>query len=159
MVEGLSTGASSGIGFALSAGDVLAVVGSSGAGKTTLLRALAGIDAPLAGTIRLDGVARGQYVPERLAQAVGYVAQTPGIFEGTVTENISRMALAPDARAVVDAARQANAHEMILSLPHGYDTPVGDATCSRRTASASRPKAIVPDRRCAFTTFSSRIRS
>lgn len=132
MVEGLAIGPghaiAAGIGFAVSAGDILAVIGPSGAGKTTLLRALAGIEAPLRGTIRLDGVDRDQHAPDRLARAMGYVGQDPGILEGTVAENISRMAPDPDPDAILNAAQSANAHAMILSLPQGYDTPVGDAT-------------------------------
>lgn len=127
-VEGLAAGPARGIGFALAAGDVLAVVGPSGAGKSTLLRALAGIEPPLAGAIRLDSTPRGQFAPDRLAAALGYVGQSAGILEGTVAENIARMAPDPDPAEVLQAARAAQAHEMILTLPQGYDTPVGEAS-------------------------------
>ncbi|MGA0539647.1 type I secretion system permease/ATPase [Neotabrizicola sp. VNH66] len=117
-----------GIGFALKAGDVLAIVGASGVGKSSLLRVLAGVDAPLAGEIRLDGTRMDQFAPDRLGGSVGYVAQVPGMFEGTVAENIARMAETPDPQQVLRAAEAAGVHGMIQHLPQGYDTPAGDAT-------------------------------
>ncbi len=117
-----------GVSFALRAGDVLGVVGPSGAGKTSLMRLLAGIEAPAGGELRLDGARTDQFDPDRLGGAKGYVAQEAGLFEGTVAENIARMDPNAPAEAVLGAARLAGVHGMILGLPQGYETPVGDAS-------------------------------
>jgi len=113
-----------GIGFAVAPGQAVGVIGPSGAGKSTLARALTGVWRPAAGTIRLDGATLDQYAPEALGRHIGYLPQRVQIFDGTVAENIARMSNAPDADQVVAAARMADAHEMILRLPEGYDTPL-----------------------------------
>jgi PrtD family type I secretion system ABC transporter len=112
--------------FALSAGEVLGVIGVSGAGKTSLMRTLAGIWPPGRGTVRLDGAALNQWEPDALGRHIGLVAQTAELFDGTVAENIARMAVKPESDAVIKAARAAGAHDMILRLPSGYDTPIGE---------------------------------
>ena len=114
-------------GFRLLAGEALGIIGPSGAGKTSLVRALVGIWRPVRGVVRLDGAALDPWDPAALGPHVGFVSQAVDLFEGTVTENISRMAVAPDSEAVLAAARAAGAHEMILRLPQGYDTRIGDA--------------------------------
>jgi len=98
------------------------VIGRSGSGKSTLARALLGYWPAAAGEIRLDGATLDQYAPDRLGRHVGYLPQSVTLFAGTVAENIARMAPEPDAKAVVDAAVRANAHEMITGLADGYDT-------------------------------------
>ena len=105
-------------------GEALGVIGRSGSGKTTLARALVGIWPPLSGEIRLGGATLDQYGTDNLGNLVGYLPQNVTLFNGTVAENIARMALEPTASKVVAAAQRANAHEVILSLPKGYDTPV-----------------------------------
>jgi PrtD family type I secretion system ABC transporter len=110
------------ISFELKPGEALGVIGRSGSGKSTLARALVGYWLPFAGEIRLGGATLEQYDPARLGRYVGYLPQTVTLFSGTVAENIARMAVSPNADAVVRAARLANAHEMILKLPEGYDT-------------------------------------
>ena len=110
------------ISFEVKPGEALGVIGRSGSGKSTLARALVGYWPPLAGEIRLGGATLDQYDPVRLGQYVGYLPQTVTLFSGTVAENIARMAVSPDADAIVRAAQLANAHEMILKLPSGYDT-------------------------------------
>jgi PrtD family type I secretion system ABC transporter len=106
-------------------GQVLAVIGASGAGKTTLARLIVGVIPPGAGAIRLDGADIRAWAPERLGAWVGYVPQDVQLFEGTVSENIARMGEV-DPEALLAAARNAHVHEMVLRLPAGYDTPVGE---------------------------------
>jgi ATP-binding cassette subfamily C protein len=113
--------------FRLVAGEALGIIGPSGAGKTSLVRALVGIWPPARGTVRLDGAALDQWDPQALGPHIGFVSQAVDLFEGTVTENISRMAVQPDTEAVLNAARAAGAHDMILRLPQGYDTRIGEA--------------------------------
>jgi ATP-binding cassette subfamily C protein len=113
--------------FKLVAGDVLGVVGPSGSGKTSLVRVLGGIWRPARGSVRVDGAALDQWAPQVLGRHVGYLAQTVELFDGTVAENIARMASEPDADAVIHAAKMAGAHDMILRLASGYDTHIGDA--------------------------------
>lgn len=106
----------------LAPGSALGVIGRSGSGKSTLAKALLGLWHPAVGEIRLGGATLDQYDPTDLGQHIGYLPQTVTLFNGTVAENIARMSENPDAEAVVEAARKANAHELILTLPKGYDT-------------------------------------
>lgn len=115
------------VGFTLAAGEVMGIIGPSGSGKTSLARALVGAWPAAQGTVRIDGAALEQWVPEILGPAIGYLSQAVELFDGTVAENIARMALDPDDGAVVRAARAAGAHEMILRLTQGYDTRIGPA--------------------------------
>jgi ATP-binding cassette subfamily C protein len=114
--------------FALSAGEAVAVVGPSAAGKTSLIRTLTGVWPAARGKIRLDGAALEQWDEEALGSHIGYVPQHVEFFEGTIAENIARMSLMPDSHAVLAAGRAAGAHDMILRLPAGYDTKIGDAS-------------------------------
>ena len=112
--------------FALKTGQALGIIGPSGAGKTSLVRALVGIWRPAKGCVRLDGAALDQWDPDQLGQHVGFISQTVELFDGTISENIARMNVKPDADAVLRAAKAAGAHELILRLPNGYDTPIGE---------------------------------
>jgi len=111
--------------FALEAGESLGLVGASASGKTTLARLLLGIWRPQAGSVRLDGADIGQWDRDALGAHVGYLPQDVELFAGTVAENVARLGAVDDER-VIEAARLAHAHEMILRLPQGYDTPIGD---------------------------------
>ncbi|WP_226551106.1 type I secretion system permease/ATPase [Celeribacter naphthalenivorans] len=115
------------ISFDLAPGEALGVIGPSGAGKSTLARALTGVWAPSSGAIRLDGAKLEHYASEALGSYIGYLPQQVQLFDGTIAENIAKLALSPDAEAVITAAKKADAHDLILSLPDGYDTPVASA--------------------------------
>jgi len=112
------------ISFTVEPGQAVGIIGTSGAGKSTLARALTGVWKPAGGKIRLDGAALDQYDPDVLGQHIGYLPQRVQLFDGTIKENIARMSLTPDDAMVVAAAKKADAHEMILRLPDGYDTRV-----------------------------------
>ncbi|MFN3663183.1 type I secretion system permease/ATPase [Yoonia sp.] len=118
------------ISFDIKPGQAVGVIGTSGAGKSTLARALTGVWRPAGGSIRLDGAALDQYDPDVLGQYIGYLPQRVQLFDGTIKENIARMAMLPDDAMVVQAAQKAAAHDMILKLPDGYDTRVS-ATSGR----------------------------
>ncbi|MCT7662892.1 type I secretion system permease/ATPase [Shinella kummerowiae] len=108
--------------FELKPGQALGVIGQSASGKSTLARILTGIWPPAGGKVRLDGASLEQYGTDGLADHVGYLPQDVVLFEGTIAENIARMTLEPDPVKVVEAAKKAGAHDMILRLPEGYDT-------------------------------------
>lgn len=110
--------------FNLSPGQALGVIGPSGAGKSTLARAITGAWPPAGGKIRLDTATLDQYDPDVLGSYIGYLPQKVSLFDGTIAENIARLSPNPDPAKIVEAAKKAAAHEMILAQPMGYDTPV-----------------------------------
>jgi PrtD family type I secretion system ABC transporter len=114
-----------GISFALEPGEALGVIGPTAAGKSTLARHLVGVSRPAAGSVRLDGASLQDWRREDLGPRIGYLPQDVELFEGSVQENIARFEANPDPARVVEAARGAGVHEMILGLPKGYDTPIG----------------------------------
>lgn len=115
-----------GVSLRLDAGQSLAVVGPSGSGKSTLMRLLAGVWAPNAGEIRLDDAELRQWKPSELGRHVGYLPQSVQLLNGTIAENIARFAENPSSGDIVEAARLAGVHELILRLPGGYGTPIGE---------------------------------
>ncbi|UWQ90727.1 type I secretion system permease/ATPase [Rhodobacteraceae bacterium M382] len=112
------------VSFRVEPGQAVGVIGPSGAGKSTLARALTGVWRPAGGSVRLDGAALDQYAPDVLGRHIGYLPQRVQLFEGTIAQNIARLAQQPDAQKVVAAAKLAAAHDMIVKLPDGYDTRV-----------------------------------
>jgi ATP-binding cassette subfamily C protein len=113
------------VNFRLVAGDVLGVVGPNGAGKTSLIRTLVGVWRPVRGEVRIDGAPFDQWDPEYIGRHIGFVSQTAELFDGTIAENISRMAVLPDSEAILRAAHMAGIHDMILHQANGYDTRIG----------------------------------
>jgi len=117
-----------GVSFSVMPGESLGILGASAAGKTTLLRLLLGLRTAQAGKVRLDGADISRWDREALGRCIGYLPQDVELFAGTVAANIARMG-PPDAEAIIRAARLAQAHELILQLPEGYDTEIGDGGC------------------------------
>lgn len=104
-------------------GEIVAIVGASGSGKSTLLRLLVGIFRPSVGGVYLDGQATWQWDRRDLARHIGFLPQQPLLSRGTAAEVIARMET-PNMPLVIDAAKRAGAHEVIIGLPQGYATPV-----------------------------------
>lgn len=116
-----------GIHFELSPGEALGVMGSNASGKTTLVRLLVGLNEPSDGYVRLDGVNVSQWARADLGQHIGYLPQDIQLFSGTVAENIARLGDPHEStEEVIAAAKRTGIHDMILRLPKGYDTPVGE---------------------------------
>ena len=118
-----------GLHFAVEPGQALGVIGASGAGKSSLARALIAAWRPAAGSIRLGGASLDHYDPDVLGSYIGYLPQSVSLFDGTIAENIARLQAGADAAKVIAAAKRAAAHEMILSLPHGYETRLSHFGC------------------------------
>jgi len=114
-----------GISFTVASGQILAVIGPSGSGKSSLVRNIAGVWPVASGTVRIDGADISHWNAEQLGQHLGYLPQEVRLFAGTIAENISRFT-SGESEAVVKAAIMAGVHDMILRLPAGYETQVGD---------------------------------
>jgi ATP-binding cassette subfamily C exporter for protease/lipase len=114
-----------GLSFSLAAGEVLGIIGPSGSGKSTLARLLVGVWPAAAGKVRLDGADVYLWNKDELGPYIGYLPQDIELFAGTVSENIARFGEI-DADKVILSARRAGVHDMILKMPEGYDTLLGD---------------------------------
>jgi ATP-binding cassette subfamily C protein len=123
---GSQRGVLTGVRFELFAGEALGLVGPSGSGKSTLARALIGVWPSVRGVVRLDGAPLAQWEPDKLGRAIGYLPQDVDLMPGTVAENIARFEPGATSEAILNAARAAGAHEMIVSLPDGYETAIGE---------------------------------
>ncbi len=126
------------IGFELDAGQGLGVIGPSGSGKSSLVRLLVGVWRPVRGTVRLDGAALDQWAPDALGRHVGYLPQDVELMAGTVAQNISRFERDADTEAVIAAAKAVGVHDLIVHLPAGYDTPIGEQGSALSAGQAQR---------------------
>jgi len=112
--------------FTLKAGQAVGVIGPSASGKSSLARTIVGVWLPARGKIRLDGAALEQWSPETLGPHVGYLPQDVELFDGSVADNIARFQPDRDPAAIIAAAQAAGVHELILRLPDGYETAIGE---------------------------------
>lgn len=113
--------------FKVAAGSALGIIGPNAAGKSSLVRALVGIWSPMQGAVRLDGASLDQWHATALGHHIGYVPQDIQLFDGTVAENISRFDPHSESKDVIAAAEHAGIGKMILDLPNGYETRIGEA--------------------------------
>ena len=114
------------VNFTLTAGSALGVIGPSASGKSSLVRAIVGVWAPARGCVRLDGAAIEQWTPQALGRHIGYLPQDVELIEGSVAENIARFTSDAPAPAVVAAAKAAGVHDLVVNLPAGYETQIGE---------------------------------
>lgn len=124
-VPGLAKPILKGISFRIEAGEALGIIGPSGAGKSTLARQIVGVLRPSSGAVRLDGADVSAWQHQSLGRHLGYLPQDVELFADTVAANISRFQPNADAE-IVQAARLAGVHEMIMRLANGYETDVGE---------------------------------
>ena len=155
MLPGVEKPLLQGLTFTVEPGEGIGVIGPTGAGKSTLARALVGIIPPTRGHIRLDGATLDQRDADELGAMIGYLPQDVQLFDGTAAQNISRFR--PDANPddIVAAAKLANVHDLIMRLPDGYNTPLGEngarlSTGQRQRVALARclfgePKLMVLD--------------
>lgn len=113
------------VSFELKAGQALGIIGPSGGGKTTLVRALTGIWPVLRGSVRLDDAELTQWSEDKLGQFIGYLPQELALLDGTIAENISRFQEELEPGPIIEAARAAGVHQMIVRMPEGYKTQLG----------------------------------
>ena len=114
------------INFSLTGGKALGVIGPTASGKSSLARMLVGVWTPVRGHVRLDGATLDQWSPEALGRHVGYLPQDVELFPGNIAQNIARFEDPPNPEAVLAAAQAAGVHDLIVNLPDGYETNVGD---------------------------------
>lgn len=114
------------VGLTLTAGQGLGIVGHSASGKSSLARLLVGIWPPARGAVRLDGARLDQWRPQDLGRHVGYLPQEVELFPGTVAANIARFRPGAEADGIIAAAKAARVHDLILALPEGYQTQIGE---------------------------------
>jgi len=132
------------VSFGLTPGEICGVIGASGAGKTTLARVAAGAIAPDLGEVRIDDASARDWDAETLARHIGYLPQDSALLPGTVAENISRFACdrgdEPDdvGRRTIAAAELAGVHKLILALPGGYETRIGEGAHQLSAGQAQR---------------------
>jgi len=126
------------INFVLNAGSGVGVIGPSGSGKSSLARMLVGVWQPARGKVCLDGATYDQWSPEALGRHVGYLPQDVELLTGTIAENISRFTPNAPSAAMIAAAKAAGVHELIVSMPEGYGTFIGEQGASLSAGQAQR---------------------
>ena len=124
--------------FELEAGQGLGIIGPSGSGKSSLVRLLVGVWQPMRGNVRLDGAALDQWASDALGRHIGYLPQDVELLAGTVAENIARFEPNPDNEAVIAAAKAVGVHDLIVRLPGGYDTQIGEQGSALSAGQAQR---------------------
>jgi len=124
--------------FELEAGQGLGIIGPSGSGKSSLVRLLVGVWQPMRGNVRLDGAALDQWASDALGRHIGYLPQDVELLAGTVAENIARFEPDPDNEAVIAAAKAVGVHDLIVRLPGGYDTQIGEQGSALSAGQAQR---------------------
>jgi PrtD family type I secretion system ABC transporter len=120
----------SSVSFSLKAGMGLALLGASASGKTSLSKALVGIWPAKGGAVRLDGAAIDQWRSEDLGRHIGYLPQDVALFDGTIAENICRFDEGATSEAIIKAAQISGVHDLIVRLPNGYSTQIGQSGSS-----------------------------
>lgn len=126
------------VNFQLKSGSGLGIIGPSASGKSCLARLLVGVWTPARGKIRLDGAALDQWTPETLGEHIGYLPQDVELLGGTVAQNISRFEHDAKPEAITAAAKAAGVHDLIVKLPQGYDTQVGEHGSALSSGQAQR---------------------
>jgi ATP-binding cassette, subfamily C, type I secretion system permease/ATPase len=126
------------VNFTLTSGKALGIIGPTASGKSSLARMLVGVWSPLRGTVRLDGAALEQWSPEALGRHIGYLPQDVELFPGNVAQNIARFEDPPNPEAVLAAAQAAGVHDLIVNLPDGYETKVGERGSALSAGQAQR---------------------
>src|SRR5215510_2103461 len=124
--------------FELEAGHGLGIIGPSGSGKSSLARLLVGIWQPMRGHVRLDGASLDQWLPDSLGRHIGYLPQDVELLAGTVAQNIARFEPQADNEAVIAAAKAVGVHDLIVRLPAGYDTQIGEQGSALSAGQAQR---------------------
>jgi PrtD family type I secretion system ABC transporter len=114
------------VAFNLKAGQALGIVGPSASGKSSLVRAIVGVWITVRGKVRIDGATLDQWSSEALGEHIGYLPQDMELFAGTIAQNIARLEPSPASEKVIAAAQAAGVHELILGLPNGYETQMGE---------------------------------
>ena len=126
------------VNFTLTGGKALGIIGPTASGKSSLARMLVGVWTPARGTVRLDGASLEQWSPETLGRHIGYLPQDVELFPGNVAQNIARFEEPPNAEAVLAAAQAAGVHDLIVNLPEGYETHIGENGSALSAGQAQR---------------------
>ena len=126
------------VNFSLTAGKAFGVIGPTASGKSSLARMLVGVWTPVRGSIRLDGATLDQWSLETLGRHIGYLPQDVELFPGNVAQNIARFERPPHPEAVLAAAQAAGVHDLIVNLPDGYETNVGEHGSALSAGQAQR---------------------